>query len=166
MTLSQVRQIMGILASLAWRPGQGENVGGVVQDDLHIVIRKQLDSGNSVYKRMGVVGAVTAVKAMGMVGEEEIVPSSHVSQDTSSNSHMPQGSLRNAKMLLEMVKAKTRTSQEAAGLFLDELAYAVSCGKINTKLMEWISAKITDDFTDDYVIDLTGSNEQQCQSLL
>ena len=60
------------------RPG---HVGGVVQEDLHMVIRKQLDSGNSVYKRMGVVGAVTAVKAMkamGMVGDEEFVPSSHV----------------------------------------------------------------------------------------
>ena len=135
---------MRILATLAWRPGQAEgSSSGVVQDDLHIVIRKQLDNSNSLYKRMGVVGAVTAIRAMGLtaVTAAEVVDTSHPSQDTSTASSLLQGgtSLRTARQLLEMVKAKTRGNQEAAGLFLDEMANAVAAGGIDRKLIKWIS---------------------------
>ena len=52
---------MSILARLAWSVGGN---GGVIQDDLNIVIKKQKDSSHVVLKRKGVVGAVVAVQAM------------------------------------------------------------------------------------------------------
>ena len=54
---------MSILARLAWSVG-GNGGGGVIQDDLNIVIKKQIDSSHVVLKRMSVVGAVVAVQAM------------------------------------------------------------------------------------------------------
>ena len=51
---------MSILARLAWSVG-GNGGGGVIQDDLNIVIKKQIDSSHVVLKRMSVVGAVVAV---------------------------------------------------------------------------------------------------------
>ena len=49
---------MSILARLPWSVGGN---GGVIQDDLNIVIKKQIDSSHVVLKRMSVVGAVVAV---------------------------------------------------------------------------------------------------------
>ena len=60
MLLGQVRKVMSILARLAWSVG-GYGGGGVIQDDLNIVIKKQIDSSHVVLKRMSVVGAVVAV---------------------------------------------------------------------------------------------------------
>ena len=37
---------------------------GLIQDDLHIVIRKQLSNNNLKYKRMGVIGAVMVVSSI------------------------------------------------------------------------------------------------------
>ena len=44
MELWQVRKVMNILARLARREG-GEDAGGVMQDDLRIVVKKQIDAG-------------------------------------------------------------------------------------------------------------------------
>ena len=54
---------MSILARLAWSLG-GYGGGGVIQDDLNIVIKKQIDRSHVVLKRIGVVGVVVAVQAM------------------------------------------------------------------------------------------------------
>jgi len=54
---------MSILARLARSVG-GNGGGGFIQDDLNIVIKKQIDSSHVVLKHMGVVGDVVAVQAM------------------------------------------------------------------------------------------------------
>ena len=61
MSLGQVRKLMGILARLAWVAGKD---GVVIQDDITIVIKKQIDSSHLTLKRMGVIGAVVVVQAM------------------------------------------------------------------------------------------------------
>merc|ERR1719318_2373084 len=159
MELWQVRKVMNILARLAWREG-GEDAGGVMQDDLRIVVKKQIDSSHVVLKRMGVVGAVVSVRAMVVVhtgrGDEMGEPVAESSRNTSV---VLEGLLGEAMELLEFVKMRTRNWPDVAGLFLDELSNMVAEDMgLNNKFMEQVSAKFADDFQTEYIED---ANEKE-----
>uniref|UniRef100_A0A673HY95 Fanconi anemia group D2 protein-like n=1 Tax=Sinocyclocheilus rhinocerous TaxID=307959 RepID=A0A673HY95_9TELE len=62
LTSQQIRRLFHLLSHLAF--GQ-EQHGGHIQDDMHIVIRKQLSSMVPKYKRIGIIGAVMMVGSMG-----------------------------------------------------------------------------------------------------
>ena len=53
--MGQVRKVMSILARLAWRV-RGNGGGGVIQDNLNIVIKKQINSIYVALEHMGAVG--------------------------------------------------------------------------------------------------------------
>ncbi|GCC41677.1 hypothetical protein chiPu_0025957, partial [Chiloscyllium punctatum] len=57
----QIRKLFFVLSTLAFSRGQE---GSHIQDDMHIVIRKQLSSTISKYKRIGIIGAVMMVGCM------------------------------------------------------------------------------------------------------
>uniref|UniRef100_A0AAR2ITG3 FA complementation group D2 n=1 Tax=Pygocentrus nattereri TaxID=42514 RepID=A0AAR2ITG3_PYGNA len=58
----QIRRLFHLLSSLAF--GHDKH-GSHIQDDMHIVIRKQLSSAVPKYKRIGIIGAVMMVGSMG-----------------------------------------------------------------------------------------------------
>uniref|UniRef100_A0A671Q924 FA complementation group D2 n=1 Tax=Sinocyclocheilus anshuiensis TaxID=1608454 RepID=A0A671Q924_9TELE len=62
LTSQQIRRLFHLLSHLAF--GQ-EQHRGHIQDDMHIVIRKQLSSTAPKYKRIGIIGAVMMVGSMG-----------------------------------------------------------------------------------------------------
>uniref|UniRef100_A0A8B9KRQ9 FA complementation group D2 n=1 Tax=Astyanax mexicanus TaxID=7994 RepID=A0A8B9KRQ9_ASTMX len=59
----QIRRLFHLLSSLAFGHDQH---GSHIQDDMHIVIRKQLSSTVPKYKRIGIIGAVMMVGSMGV----------------------------------------------------------------------------------------------------
>ncbi|KPP77782.1 Fanconi anemia group D2 protein-like, partial [Scleropages formosus] len=61
LTPQQIRRLFCVLSSLAFGK---EQQGSHIQDDMHIVIRKQLSSTVSKYKRIGIIGAVMVVMAL------------------------------------------------------------------------------------------------------
>ena len=153
MLLGQVRKVMSILARLAWRVGG--NGGGVIQDDLTIVIKKQIDSSHVALKRMGVVGAVVAVQAMVVAhaaDDEEM--GQPVAESSRNTSVVLEGMLGEAMEMLESVKMRTRNWPDVAGLFLDELSNMVgeSTG-LDPKFMEQVSKKFAEDFQEEYIED-------------
>uniref|UniRef100_A0A671USY1 FA complementation group D2 n=1 Tax=Sparus aurata TaxID=8175 RepID=A0A671USY1_SPAAU len=103
LTPQQIRRLFHLLSRLAF--GQQQQ-GSHIQDDIHIVIRKQLSSTVPKYKRIGIIGAVMIVGSMGAL----------------RHANAFQYCLLQVTALLELVKSSSESSPEAAALYYDELA--------------------------------------------
>uniref|UniRef100_A0A8C7V8H1 FA complementation group D2 n=1 Tax=Oncorhynchus mykiss TaxID=8022 RepID=A0A8C7V8H1_ONCMY len=73
LTPQQIRRLFHLLSGLAF--GQQQQ-GTHIQDDMHIVVRKQLSSTVPKYKRIGIIGAVMVVGSMGASSPSNNLPSS------------------------------------------------------------------------------------------
>uniref|UniRef100_A0A3P9NXE1 FA complementation group D2 n=1 Tax=Poecilia reticulata TaxID=8081 RepID=A0A3P9NXE1_POERE len=107
LTAQQIRRLFHLLSRLAF--GQQQQ-GSHIQDDMHIVIRKQLSSTVPKYKRIGIIGAVMIVGSMGALSYVMILILTFLL------------SLLQVTALLELVKSSSESSPEAAALYYDELA--------------------------------------------
>uniref|UniRef100_M3ZHF3 FA complementation group D2 n=1 Tax=Xiphophorus maculatus TaxID=8083 RepID=M3ZHF3_XIPMA len=124
LTPQQIRRLFHLLSRLAF--GQQQQ-GSHIQDDMHIVIRKQLSSTVPKYKRIGIIGAVMIVGSMGAL----------------------------VTALLELVKSSSESSPEAAALYYDELANLICSSALDPQVeQEMIGMSVLDDFQDDFVVDL------------
>nr|XP_015202792.1 PREDICTED: Fanconi anemia group D2 protein [Lepisosteus oculatus] len=144
LTPQQIRRLFFILSQLAFG---SHPQGSHIQDDIHIVIRKQLSSTVSKYKRIGIIGAVMVVGGM----------ASHRTNSASSNGQEPSLSkeiCRQVTALLELVRSCSEGSPEAAALYYDELANLVQTGHLDKVVQEWIGKSVLEDFQDDFVVDL------------
>ncbi|XP_068568031.1 Fanconi anemia group D2 protein isoform X2 [Cebidichthys violaceus] len=142
LTPQQIRRLFHLLSSLAF--GQQQQ-GSHIQDDMHIVIRKQLSSTVPKYKRIGIIGAVRIVGSMGAVGRKG---------KESQNGSLPQETLRQVTALLELVKSSSESSPEAAALYYDELANLVLSSSLDPQVQQTIGKSVIDDFQVDFVVDL------------
>uniref|UniRef100_A0A669E014 FA complementation group D2 n=1 Tax=Oreochromis niloticus TaxID=8128 RepID=A0A669E014_ORENI len=112
LTPQQIRRLFHLLSRLAF----GQKQGSHIQDDMHIVIRKQLSSTVPKYKRIGIIGAVMIVGSMGAFS---IFFSSLKSV---TDLHLCLFFPLQVTALLELVKSSSESSPEAAALYYDELA--------------------------------------------
>uniref|UniRef100_A0A7N6AQA6 FA complementation group D2 n=1 Tax=Anabas testudineus TaxID=64144 RepID=A0A7N6AQA6_ANATE len=131
----QIRRLFHLLSRLAF--GQQQQ-GAHIQDDMHIVIRKQLSSTVPKYKRIGIIGAVMIVGSMG----------------ESQNGSLPQETFRQVIALLELVKSSSESTPDAAALYYDELANLILTSTLDPQVQEHIGKSVLDDFQDDFVVDL------------
>ncbi|XP_043096952.1 Fanconi anemia group D2 protein isoform X2 [Puntigrus tetrazona] len=138
----QIRRLFHLLSRLAF--GQ-EQHGGHIQDDMHIVIRKQLSSTVPKYKRIGIIGAVMMVGSMGSCRNKP---------DGSQGGTLPKDTNRQVMALLELVRSCSETSPEAAALYYDELANLLQTCKLDPLVQAWIGKSVLEDFQEDFVVDL------------
>jgi Fanconi anemia group D2 protein len=61
LSLPQIRKLFSMLS---WLTSESPGNAGMIQDEMHIIIRKQLSSTNMKYKRIGIIGAVMIVKGL------------------------------------------------------------------------------------------------------
>uniref|UniRef100_A0A8D2ZEY8 FA complementation group D2 n=1 Tax=Scophthalmus maximus TaxID=52904 RepID=A0A8D2ZEY8_SCOMX len=142
LTPQQIRRLFHLLSRLAF--GQQQQ-GSHIQDDMHIVIRKQLSSTVPKYKRIGIIGAVMIVGSMGAFrpkGKE------------SKNEPLPQETFRQVTALLELVRSSSESSPEAGALYYDELANLILSSTLDPQVQEHIAKSVLDDFQDGFVVDL------------
>ena len=99
--------------------------GGVIQDDLSIVIKKQIDSSHVVLKRMGVVGAVVAAQTMVVSHAADDEEMGQPVAESSRNTSVVLEMMGEAMDTLESVKMRTRNWPDVAGLFLYKLSNKV-----------------------------------------
>ncbi|XP_010784619.1 Fanconi anemia group D2 protein [Notothenia coriiceps] len=142
LTPQQIRRLFHLLSTLAF--GQQQQ-GSLIQDDMHIVIRKQLSSTVPKYKRIGIIGAVMIIGSMGAARPKV---------KESQNGLLPQETLRQVAALLELVKSSSESSAEAAALYYDELANLILSSILDPQVQEKIGKTVLDDFQDDFVVDL------------
>uniref|UniRef100_A0A673HYJ0 Fanconi anemia group D2 protein-like n=1 Tax=Sinocyclocheilus rhinocerous TaxID=307959 RepID=A0A673HYJ0_9TELE len=119
LTSQQIRRLFHLLSHLAF--GQ-EQHGGHIQDDMHIVIRKQLSSMVPKYKRIGIIGAVMMVGSMGACRNKP---------EGSQGGTLPKETHRQVMALLELVRSCSESSPEAAALYYDELANLLQTCKLD-----------------------------------
>ncbi|KAM6980739.1 Fanconi anemia group D2 protein [Aplochiton taeniatus] len=138
----QIRRLFHLLSALAFgRQQQGSHI----QDDMHIVIRKQLSSTVPKYKRIGIIGAIMVVGSMAARRSKVDGPQG----DT-----LPKETLRQVTGLLDLVKSCSESSPEAAALYYDELANLILTGTLDPQVQTGIGQCVLDDFQDDFVVDL------------
>lgn len=150
LTVLQIRKLFSMLSTLAFANQQD---GGLIQDDMHIVIRKQLSSNSAKYKRIGIIGAIMVVRSMAKKRSED-----EGSEDTMDTQSQPRTTLSNEVYkqicsMLEMIRNSTNQNPEAAALFYDELARIIQVGGIDPKIEAWISETVVADFQDDFLVD-------------
>uniref|UniRef100_A0AAR2IJM7 FA complementation group D2 n=1 Tax=Pygocentrus nattereri TaxID=42514 RepID=A0AAR2IJM7_PYGNA len=134
----QIRRLFHLLSSLAF--GHDKH-GSHIQDDMHIVIRKQLSSAVPKYKRIGIIGAVMMVGSMGARSKAD-----------SQEGGLPKETHRQVTTLLELVRSCSEGSAEAAALYYDELANLLQTCKLDP--LVWIGKSVLEDFQEDFVVDL------------
>ncbi|XP_026163861.1 Fanconi anemia group D2 protein [Mastacembelus armatus] len=149
LTPQQIRRLFHLLSRLAFgRQQQGSHI----QDDMHIVIRKQLSSTVPKYKRIGIIGAVMVIGSMGACRPK--------AKETQTES-LPSETFRQVTGLLELVKSSSESSPEAAALYYDELANLILSSTLDPPVQEQIAQSVLSDFQNDFVVDvgpeITGS---------
>ncbi|KAM4612640.1 Fanconi anemia group D2 protein [Polymixia lowei] len=138
----QIRRLFQLLSRLAF----GQQQQGIhIQDDMHIVIRKQLSSTAPKYKRIGIIGAVMVVGSMG---------ARRPKMEGSQGGTLPQETYRQVTALLELVRSCSESSPEAAALYYDELANLILNSTLDPLVQDWIVKSVLDNFQDDFVVDL------------
>ncbi|XP_072540677.1 Fanconi anemia group D2 protein [Salminus brasiliensis] len=137
----QIRRLFHLLSSLAFGHDQH---GNHIQDDMHIVIRKQLSSTVPKYKRIGIIGAVMMVGSMG----------AQRNKVDSQGGTLPNETQRQVTALLDLVRSCSEGSAEAAALYYDELANLFQTCKLDPLVQVWIGKSVLEDFQEDFVVDL------------
>ncbi|CAO2606161.1 Fanconi anemia group D2 protein homolog [Lemmus lemmus] len=144
MSPQQIRKIFCILSSLAFsqQPGTSNHI----QDEMHLVIRKQLSSTVFKYKLIGIIGAVTMA---GVMAEDRSAPSNSTQRGADlSNEWCTQ-----VTSLLQLVHSCTEHSPWASSLYYDEFANLIQERKLAPKTLEWVGQTIFNDFQDAFVVD-------------
>ncbi|XP_047600982.1 Fanconi anemia group D2 protein isoform X2 [Lutra lutra] len=144
MSPQQIRKLFYILSTLAF--SKQHEASSHIQDDMHLVIRKQLSSTIFKYKLIGIIGAVTMAGIM--------------AADRSRSSNLTQGrtDLSNEQCtqvtsLLQLVHSCSDQSPQASALYYDEFANLIQGGKLAPKALEWVGQTIFNDFQDAFVVD-------------
>ncbi|XP_077307692.1 Fanconi anemia group D2 protein [Lithobates pipiens] len=139
----QIRKLFQILCMLAFT-----HEGVHIQDEMHIVIRKQLSSTVVKYKRIGVIGAV---RMLGSMATSDRRKSGGGKSDAATLSpHV----FRQVTSLLELARTCCDQCPESAAFYYDELANLVQERNLHPQIMEYIRKTVVDDFQEDYVVDL------------
>ncbi|XP_068108990.1 Fanconi anemia group D2 protein isoform X2 [Hyperolius riggenbachi] len=150
LNVQQMRKLFQILCMLAFI-----NDGVHIQDEMHIVIRKQLSSTVLKYKRIGVIGAVRMLGSMAVYDRRKSGGGSSKVQPLSP--HI----FRQVTSLLDLARTCCEHSPESAAFYYDELANLVQKRNLHPQVMEYIRKMVVDDFQDDYVVDLDQKVDSQ-----
>uniref|UniRef100_H3BFD2 FA complementation group D2 n=1 Tax=Latimeria chalumnae TaxID=7897 RepID=H3BFD2_LATCH len=140
----QIRKLFYILSILAF--SKGHEGSHIQQDDMYIVIRKQLSSTVSKYKRIGIIGAIMMVGSM--------AADSKTGDQSSDPEPISKETYRQVTALLELVGSCSEHSPEAAALYYDELANLVQKGSLDPQILEWIAKSVLEDFQENFVADV------------
>ncbi|RUS82660.1 hypothetical protein EGW08_009563 [Elysia chlorotica] len=150
LSIEHIRKLYLLLAQLAFTSRDGN----YLQDDLHIIIRKQLTSGNAKYKRMGVMGAIAVVQALAGSPKENNV------DNLSKDKH------KQVVDLLELVRSSCCRDAEMTALFLDSLSAMLATQRLAKNEESWIADNMTEAFEETFVADLDELPQLQEKSLV
>lgn len=128
---SQLRMVYSMMTTLAF---QGSSEDGSIQDDLIILIRKQLTNNSMKYKRLGVIGGITVVQKLACYSSAD--------------------SQKQVMMLLQLIRSSCNYSIQMGALCVDELANVIQTGILNKNIENWISENVISDFQEDFIADI------------
>ncbi|XP_037378552.1 Fanconi anemia group D2 protein [Talpa occidentalis] len=145
MTPKQIRKLFYILSTLAFSKQHEAN--SHIQDDMHLVIRKQLTSNVFKYKLIGIIGALAMAGIMA-------ADRSRFFGLTPGRADLSNEECTQVTSLLQLVHSCSEQSPETSALYYDEFANLLQGGKLAPKALEWIGQTIFNNFQDAFVVDL------------
>ncbi|KAF6312819.1 FA complementation group D2 [Rhinolophus ferrumequinum] len=145
MSPQQIRKLFCILSTLAF--SKQHEGSSHIQDDMHLVLRKQLSSTVFKYKLIGIIGAVTMAGIMAADGSSS-------SSLTQGKTDLSNEQYTQVTSLLQLVHSCTEQSPQASALYYDEFANLLQKRKLAPKVLEWVGQTILNDFQDSFVVDL------------
>ncbi|PVV00889.1 hypothetical protein BB560_004713, partial [Smittium megazygosporum] len=143
--VTDVRRIFDTLAILATVLENSSLI-----DELHIYIRKQLTSTQTIYNTTGIVGAVSILKALGSkhtlnVSDPSGPSGSGSSRDSTKN-------LTDFIAIIQMVMDSGKhRSWEILSMTYDELATLVETTSLHPQLQSWLSENIANIFAEAFL---------------
>ncbi|EDV26134.1 uncharacterized protein TRIADDRAFT_55926 [Trichoplax adhaerens] len=146
LTDSQIRALYFVLCRIAF----SENCNDSIQDDIHIILRKQLTHSKINYRLMGVTGGTTAVSCLASQNSNKDQTENSSSNGLAGN----ESALSQATELLELLYKSCDGIPEVAALLYDELAGIITSDNISIKVKTWINELIVTTFQESYLVDL------------
>uniref|UniRef100_A0A8C8Z9W2 FA complementation group D2 n=1 Tax=Prolemur simus TaxID=1328070 RepID=A0A8C8Z9W2_PROSS len=125
MSPQQIRKLFYILSTLAF--SKQHEASSHIQDDMHLVIRKQLSSSIFKYKLIGIIGAVTMANIMATDRSR--------SNLTQGRSELSNEECTQVTTLLQLVHSCSEQSPWASALYYDEFANLIQGGKLAPKVL-------------------------------
>ncbi|XP_060096063.1 Fanconi anemia group D2 protein [Heteronotia binoei] len=144
----QIRKLFHILSVLAFSQ---EPRSSHIQDDMHMVIRKQLSSTIGKYKCTGIIGAVTMVSSMAARRSKE---NGHLLE----KAPLRKEQCNQITSLLQLVCSCCKQVPQALALYYDELASLVQKGNLDLQILDWIENTVVKDFEADFVTEFPPSS--------
>ncbi|XP_074260905.1 Fanconi anemia group D2 protein isoform X3 [Saimiri boliviensis] len=141
----QIRKLFYVLSTLAF--SKQNEASSHIQDDMHLVIRKQLSSTIFKYKLIGIIGAVTMAGIMA-------ADRSGSSSSTQERASLSDEQCTQVTSLLQLVHSCSEQSPQASALYYDEFANLIQREKLDPKALEWVGHTICNDFQDAFVVDI------------
>ncbi|XP_066899568.1 Fanconi anemia group D2 protein isoform X8 [Kogia breviceps] len=145
MSPQQIRKLFYILSTLAF--SKQHEASSHIQDDMYLVIRKQLSSTMFKYKLIGIIGAVTMA---GIIAADR----SRSSSLTPGRGDLSSEQCTQVTSLLQLVHSCSEQSPQASALYYDEFANLIQGRKLAPKVLEWAGQTIFNDFQDAFVVDI------------
>ncbi|KAK4317245.1 hypothetical protein Pmani_011660 [Petrolisthes manimaculis] len=147
----EMRRVVDVVSLLVF----SSPTHSALQDELIILVRKQLSHTDLRYKHLGVLNAAFAVKNMVKVDDNNTTTST-----TNTSGLLNTSVLKEAENLLHLVLSSTCQHPTASALFMDEMASITLRDGLNARIQEWVCEKMTDDFQERFVLDYQGGDIQ------
>uniref|UniRef100_A0A2K6PKU0 FA complementation group D2 n=1 Tax=Rhinopithecus roxellana TaxID=61622 RepID=A0A2K6PKU0_RHIRO len=122
----QIRKVFYVLSTLAF--SKQNEASSHIQDDMHLVIRKQLSSTVFKYKLIGIIGAVTMAGIMAADRSESC-------SLTEERANLSNEQCTQVTSLLQLVHSCSEQSPQASALYYDEFANLIQQEKLDPKAL-------------------------------
>ena len=151
----QIRTLYSIFANLSLSAMR--STGSMPMDDqIHILLRKQLGHPDALYKRMGILGATAMVTCFGAVQHPAATDATAADAEPSA-CLIPAELLKYIEGMLEMVFTSCVGKPGCLAFAYDELALAFeqsNCTKVDERILTNIFERASEDFEGGYLLDL------------
>ncbi|KAM3582486.1 hypothetical protein VKS41_005132 [Umbelopsis sp. WA50703] len=124
-----------------------------LMNDMQIIIRKQLSNPLERYKKIGIMGALSVVKAMGSAEVTKQIAAGSGSTQISASQAGRHPTLQQAISMLETVFRSCAGFSACLALAYDELSYFISQNILDKRLELWIKDNLVCAFPDIYAFD-------------
>ncbi|OWR46293.1 Fanconi anemia complementation group D2 [Danaus plexippus plexippus] len=149
MTLNEIRAVMNLVCGLAYSYDNS-----VIRSDVHIIIRKYLGRSNHTIKYHGILAGIHAVKYLiAFTSDEDSDISLPEDINYGSVDCLPEGNLREAAQIIELINCSTREFPKMIAFFYDEFCEIIkSSSHINKHFLKWITLVVTNDLAQNYIV--------------
>ncbi|XP_050510228.1 Fanconi anemia group D2 protein isoform X3 [Diabrotica virgifera virgifera] len=146
---TDVKVMFEILCGLTCGPDVDSSMSGA-QNEIHIIIRKQLCGTKKSIKYRGIIAAVVMARSIARISSEDTRELPKTSMKSLSS--LPRGPAREAGSLLELANTCSSGYPDLIGLYYDQLAsMLISKYQLDKFFLAWLYETVTEEFRKIYI---------------